>query len=122
VKAGFRVLTDIIPGSTFTTSMEEAFSSPMVLYDTDDFRIGNNSLSLEEMMLSEEYEKRQRPDLARCVRNGRKYHRLFEVLGHPMEITKINASTRAFLGEDFLPMPETLAQWKEWYRGRGETQ
>jgi len=105
---------NIVLCRAYTTTKEEAFASPNVFWESSAYLEGDNSLTLEEEMLIAEYERRDRLDLAECVRNGRKYHRLFDVLGQNINLVNINALTDSFLGEGQVDFPKTLEDWKFW--------
>ena len=58
-----------------------AFSSPCMLWPVGDFFDGSNRLSAEEMELAAILERRQRNDMARLIRNGRKMQRYLFPIG-----------------------------------------
>jgi hypothetical protein len=97
----------------YTTTKAEAFSAPDVFYESDAYIAGDNSLTIEENMLIEAYRQQGRDDLAECVINGKKYQRLFDVMGQAVELVNINAMTEAFLGGD-CELPKTMEEWKAW--------
>nr|XP_019004622.1 uncharacterized protein I203_02742 [Kwoniella mangroviensis CBS 8507]OCF68083.1 hypothetical protein I203_02742 [Kwoniella mangroviensis CBS 8507] len=103
----------------YTTSKEEAFSSPdtllpRVLSRTDDDHI----LTHREEALIQAYESLNRPDLAECVREGRKYSRLMRCLHHAWaSIHDIRAMRKGFkvdlvAGEAY-PTEESKEDWVE---------
>ncbi|KAK8000591.1 hypothetical protein PG990_013191 [Apiospora arundinis] len=59
-----------------TVSKEDAFSSPCMMWPVSAFYDGSNELAEDEVKFARMYEDRGRPDLARCVREGRKIQRL----------------------------------------------
>ncbi|WWC60589.1 uncharacterized protein I303_103163 [Kwoniella dejecticola CBS 10117] len=63
----------------YVTSKGEAFSSPYIFYDMQDYIRGSNELTKEEHMLMGCYERQNRPDLVDCVKNGRLYQRLTRI-------------------------------------------
>lgn len=64
----------------FTTTQAEAFAAPLALYQGSTFLAGDNSLTPDEQLLIKAYEERDRFDLADCVRGGKKYQRLLQVV------------------------------------------
>ncbi|WVO17988.1 hypothetical protein L204_105686 [Cryptococcus depauperatus] len=90
-----------------------AFAAPFCFPD-ENYAEGYNALGVREVTLIEAYRDLGRSDLADHVRNGRKYHRLFDVLFREyVTLTTLNALRRAFLG---LPdgrqgLPQTLKEW-----------
>jgi hypothetical protein len=106
----------------YTSPREEAFASPNVFWACEKYWQGDNSLSIEEYLLIDEYEKRGRPDLADCIRSGRKYNRLNHVLGSEFVLVRVNAMTEAFLGEEAGILPQTDIAWREWALGKFEGQ
>jgi hypothetical protein len=81
-------------------------------------------------MLCEEYERRARPDLADCVKKGRKYQRLEYVVGNvilfhyagskgePWLMGILNGMVDSFLGPKAGPLPEAAEEWVEWALAR----
>ncbi|WWC99070.1 hypothetical protein V866_005964 [Kwoniella sp. B9012] len=65
---------------SYTTTKYEAFISPSGYLPDEFFQGTNDSLSTLETALMEAYISFERPDLADCVKNGRKYHRLNDML------------------------------------------
>lgn len=53
--------------------MCEAFSTPSAFIDDDTLANGSNELNKLELMLIDEYTKLDRPDLARCVTEGKPF-------------------------------------------------
>ncbi|KAK4164677.1 hypothetical protein QBC43DRAFT_334221 [Cladorrhinum sp. PSN259] len=64
-----------------TTSKEEAFSSPCMMWPVAAFYDGSNELADEELLLARVFRERSREDLARCVLDGRKVQRFLFALG-----------------------------------------
>ncbi|KAL7419952.1 hypothetical protein Q5752_004915 [Cryptotrichosporon argae] len=65
--------------SSYTTCKGDAFSAPRSLrsdIDRAEFINGNNDMNPGEVLLANAYETLGRPDLAQCVRDGKKYQRL----------------------------------------------
>ncbi|KAK2051282.1 hypothetical protein LY76DRAFT_478974, partial [Colletotrichum caudatum] len=60
---------------------ELAFSSPCMMWPVGDFYDGKNNLAEEEVELACIFDSCGRGDLARCVRDGRRWQRLSFVLG-----------------------------------------
>jgi hypothetical protein len=104
----------------YTTTKAEAFAAPSVCWESEGYAAGDNNLSLEEKLLIAEYEKRGHHDLVECVRNGRKYHRLFDVLGEKVDLVSINAMTDAFLGGGQEGLPKSIEEWRIWALGKYE--
>jgi hypothetical protein len=110
--------TDI--SRTASTTKAAAFASPKWAYETDDYLNGDNSQTPEEDLLSEAYEHLGRSDLAECIRGGRRYHRLADILlhwdpclGEKRALGQLTGLTRAFEGED-KNLPTTLGDWVDW--------
>ena len=82
------------------TTKAEAFSAPKFTFGTPDQQDGDNSPSNEETLLVSAYERLNRPDLADCVRKGRIYNRLNNMIGYEPIVDELNALTRAAYGED----------------------
>jgi hypothetical protein len=109
---------------TATTTKAAAFAAPQWAYETEEVtHMGENSLTKEEILLAETYEQLERPDLAECVRGGRRYHRLDSILtlllpyhGEEMTLGHLTSLTRAFLGEE-TPLPDKLDDWIVWAKG-----
>jgi hypothetical protein len=105
---------------TASTTKAAAFAAPKWAYETDDYLNGDSSQTPEEDLLSEAYERVGRPDLADCIRGGRRYHRLADILlhwdpclGEKRALGQLTGLTRAFEGED-KDLPTTLVGWVEW--------
>jgi hypothetical protein len=105
---------------TASTTLAGAFAAPKWAYDTDDYIDGDNSQTPEEDLLCEAYVRLERPDLAECVRSGRRYQRLHDILffwypyfGEARTLGQLTGLTRAFEGED-KALPTTLLEWIEW--------
>ncbi len=64
-----------------TTSKEEAFSSPCMMWPIAAFYDGSNELADEELLLANIFRDNGRNDLAGYVINGRRVQRLFFALG-----------------------------------------
>ncbi|KAG6013426.1 hypothetical protein E4U54_006758 [Claviceps lovelessii] len=64
-----------------TTSRQEAFSSPCMMWPVAAFYDGSNELAEEELLLARVFRERGRHDLARCVLDGRKVQRFLFALG-----------------------------------------
>lgn len=70
----------VLISRSFITCKGDAFAAPMGFLDGR-FYAGDNTLTSFEAALAHVYEKDfGRPDLADCVRNGKKYQRLSECL------------------------------------------
>ncbi|WWC88162.1 uncharacterized protein L201_003067 [Kwoniella dendrophila CBS 6074] len=63
----------------YATSKGEAFASAYIFYDMVEYIRGDNSLTKEEKLLNDIYEKHDRKDLVECVKNGRLYQRLTRI-------------------------------------------
>ncbi|WWC60076.1 uncharacterized protein I303_102639 [Kwoniella dejecticola CBS 10117] len=107
----------------YTTNKQEAFAAPNGFVPPEYHEGKNDSLSDREIALINAYESLQRPDLAECVKNGRKYHRLVDLLRHNIiNIGVINALERSFLNlpDTHTGQPSTMENWidakKEEYR------
>nr|XP_019050146.1 hypothetical protein I302_00567 [Kwoniella bestiolae CBS 10118]OCF29076.1 hypothetical protein I302_00567 [Kwoniella bestiolae CBS 10118] len=107
----------------YTTNKEEAFAAPNGFVPAEYKEGKNDILSTREFALIDAYTSHGRLDLANCVRNGRKYHRLIDFLRHDeYNIKIINALERAFLDlpDDHVGQPESMEEWlgvmKEKYR------
>ncbi|KAI0398391.1 hypothetical protein F5Y17DRAFT_410287 [Xylariaceae sp. FL0594] len=71
---------------SYTAPAEHAFNSPIALLPIGDFYAGVNSISDDESLFARLLEeKKGRPDLAQCVRNGRVQHRFDFCCGHSLE-------------------------------------
>ncbi|KAG6183019.1 hypothetical protein E4U27_001531 [Claviceps purpurea] len=64
-----------------TAPMEQAFSSPQMMWPINAFYNGSNELAEEELLLARVFRERGREDLASCVLHGRKVQRLLFALG-----------------------------------------
>lgn len=62
-------------------SKEYAFSAPPMLWPQEKFHNGDNDLSAEEHEFADAFQRRDRPDMADLVRNGRKLQRFLYSLG-----------------------------------------
>jgi len=97
-----------------------AFAAPKWAYETEDYLNGDNSQTPEEDLLCEAYIRLDRPDLAQCVRGGRRYQRLHNILskwdpyyGEAEALGQLTSLTRAFEGEHS-KFPDTLPNWIQW--------
>lgn len=54
--------------------------APMWIYESEDYVSGDNRFTIEEEILCGAYETRGRPDLAHCVKAGRRYQRLQQII------------------------------------------
>ncbi|WWC99081.1 hypothetical protein V866_005975 [Kwoniella sp. B9012] len=100
----------------YTTNKEEAFAAPNGFVPAEYKKGKNDILSTREEALIEAYLSHGRPDLAECVRKGRKYHRLIDFLRHDVhEVEIINALERTFLclPDDHTAQSATLEDWLE---------
>jgi len=98
----------------YVTTKAEAFTTPSALYfGKPNFRDGINGLTLDVELLIEAYDRLGRPDLAECVRRGRKYQRMNEVLGGRPDLAQLNGLSEAFLGDKAGEPSKTLDAWKE---------
>jgi hypothetical protein len=77
----------------------------------DEFFSGSNNLSLEELTLVEAYETLDRPDLAACVRAGKKYQRLDMAINSAPDLLMLLATREAFTGERGLGEITTIEDW-----------
>ncbi|KAK7985614.1 hypothetical protein PG988_003236 [Apiospora saccharicola] len=59
-----------------TVPKEEAFASPCMLWPVGDFYDGSSDLAADEVKLARLFDERDRPDLTRCVLDGRRIQRL----------------------------------------------
>lgn len=82
--------------------------------------MGDNAFLKEEELLCAAYEKRGRTDLADCVRSGRKYHRLQQII-YDQRLFQFDDNERilgAFNGlteamtESREPVSSTLEEWQ----------
>ncbi|WVQ83591.1 hypothetical protein IAT38_005732 [Cryptococcus sp. DSM 104549] len=102
------------------TSKGAAFAAPFCFPD-DNYSEGSNALGMRELGLIEAYRELGRTDLGEFVRQGRKYHRLFDVLfRETVTLTTLNAMRRAFLGlpDGKAGLPQTLKEWIHVAKGR----
>ncbi|GAB0139166.1 hypothetical protein EsDP_00007379 [Epichloe bromicola] len=81
VNADFEIVGIIDWEWCSTTSREEAFSSPCMMWPVAAFYNGSNELAEEELLLAHVFRERGREDLACCVLDGRKVQRLLFALG-----------------------------------------
>ncbi|WVF66851.1 hypothetical protein IAT40_001593 [Kwoniella sp. CBS 6097] len=98
----------------YTTNKEDAFCSPIGWVHKDFLNGKNDQLSSPEQALVQAYVDQGRLDLAECVRNGRKYHRLTGFMRDmTTNIQTLNATRRAFLGQpdDHPGQPNTREEW-----------
>ena len=73
---------------------------------------GDNARSENEELLIETYGTLSRPDLADCVRGGRKYHRLKGVFeGCELRVGELIRLRKAFLGEEAGSKAGTFEAW-----------
>lgn len=83
---------------------------------------GSNELGIREKTLIEAYESLGRPDLADCIRHGKKYQRLQLLrFGHGgASWQQMVATRRAFLGlpDDAPGMPATEEEWRAMVIGK----
>jgi hypothetical protein len=101
---------------SFITSKGDAFAAPFGFPDAYAFENGDLSLSEYELALSNAYSSLGRPDLAECVKRGKKYQYLFMLLyGESTTIAMLNGMRRAFLGQDstIVEEPGTMEEWVE---------
>ncbi|WWC87647.1 uncharacterized protein L201_002537 [Kwoniella dendrophila CBS 6074] len=104
----------------YTTSKAEAFSAPTSLIpsrlsETSD----DDNLSDREMALAEAYSSLGRPDLAKYVREGRKYSRLIKSIHHSWaSVEDFVAMRKAFLGisNDEYALFKTRDKWMEYMK------
>lgn len=111
---------------TGTTTKAAAFASPKWAHNTDAWTAGDNSFTPEEEFLCEAYQNQGRPDLADCVRGGRRYQRLDHLLfnwvpywGEKEAVGSLNALRKAFIDDD-THLPKTLPEWVKWAKGMQE--
>ncbi|KAG6106677.1 hypothetical protein E4U31_000660 [Claviceps sp. LM219 group G6] len=105
-----------------TTSREEAFSSPCMMWPVGAFHDGSNELAEEELLLARVFGERGREDLASCVLHGRKIQRFLFVLhdGVAQLDEKTFASLfvglkRAFDGQDIKTDGQGVEdEWEVW--------
>ncbi|WWD08804.1 hypothetical protein V865_006917 [Kwoniella europaea PYCC6329] len=100
----------------YTTNKEEAFAAPNGFVSAEYIKGKNDQLSPREHAMIDAYISRGRPDLAECVRKGRKYHRLVDLFrDNVINISNINALERAFLDlpDDYVGQSQTIEQWVE---------
>jgi hypothetical protein len=116
----------LISFRTASTTKAAAFATPKWAYETDDYLNGDNSQTAEEDLLSEAYEHLGRPDLAACIRGGRRYHRLADILfhwqpyyGEAQALGQLTGLTRAFEG-GVQDLPTTLGDWIEWAKDKNK--
>nr|XP_031859377.1 uncharacterized protein CI109_005218 [Kwoniella shandongensis]KAA5526449.1 hypothetical protein CI109_005218 [Kwoniella shandongensis] len=99
----------------YVTTKSEAFATPLGLYHSVSFYNGSNTLTVEENLLIQAHETNNRPDLAHCVRNGRRYQRLKDAMRYDrpegIRLGTINALREAFLGKEAGTGYESLFEW-----------
>lgn len=105
---------------TASTTKAAAFAAPKWAYETENYLNGDNSQTPEEGLLCEAYDRLGRPDLAGCVRGGRRYQRLHNILfhwnpyfGEDEAVGQLTGLTRAFEGED-IELPASSSDWIDW--------
>ncbi|KAG6004502.1 hypothetical protein E4U43_000726 [Claviceps pusilla] len=81
VNADFDIVAIIDWECCSTTSRQEAFSSPCMMWPVAAFYDGSNELAQEELLLARVFRERGRDDLAHCVLNSRKVQRFLFGLG-----------------------------------------
>ncbi|KAK6907106.1 hypothetical protein I203_101095 [Kwoniella mangroviensis CBS 8507] len=82
---------------SYTTTKFEAFIAPAGYLPDEFFRGTNDSLSTLEVALMEAHISFDRPDLTDCVKKGRKYHRLNDMLKWMMFVpAHLDGMYRAF--------------------------
>ncbi|KAI9147406.1 Protein kinase-like domain protein [Paramyrothecium foliicola] len=81
VNANFEIVGIIDWEWCSTTSKQEAFSSPCMMWPVAAFYDGSNELAEEEILLARVFRESGREDLACCVLDGRKVQRLLFALG-----------------------------------------
>lgn len=59
------------------------------------------------------YEQLNRPDLAACVKGGRIYQRLSDILEREIKLPNLNGLGDAFLGNRYTSAG-TMEEWREW--------
>ena len=98
----------------FVTTKAHAFAAPIGFYDNDQYQEGKNHLALEEQLLVMAYDRLGFPDLADCVKNGRIYQRLGDVIGETgVEVAHLNAlNAVTTVGRGVAPS-ETIEDWCE---------
>ncbi|KAG5970790.1 hypothetical protein E4U56_007260 [Claviceps arundinis] len=105
-----------------TTSREEAFSSPCMMWPVGAFHDGSNELAEEELLLARVFREKGREDLASCVLRGRKIQRFLFALhdGVAQLDEKTFASLfvglkRAFDGQDVKTDAQAVEdEWEVW--------
>ncbi|KAG5956439.1 hypothetical protein E4U57_002628 [Claviceps arundinis] len=105
-----------------TTSREEAFSSPCMMWPVGAFHDGSNELAEEELLLARVFREKGREDLASCVLRGRKIQRFLFALhdGVAQLDEKTFASLfvglkRAFDGRDVKTDAQAVEdEWEVW--------
>ncbi|KAK3185503.1 hypothetical protein K4F52_005814 [Lecanicillium sp. MT-2017a] len=81
-----------------TTSKEEAFSSPCMMWPVADFYDGSNELAHEELLLASVFREKGRDDLAGYVLNGQRVQRLLFALGPSGAAEDKKTFARLFMG------------------------
>lgn len=98
----------------FLTCKGEAFAGPRCLLNPD-YYLGSNELTAWELSLANAYEDLGRGDLAECVRRGKKFQRLRDLLEFDIqEVEHLHALYRAFVESDLTSAdtePQTVAEW-----------
>lgn len=90
------------------------------MFETEEFETGENSLSKEEELLCKAYQAHGRDDLAECVKTGRIYQRLHDIvkdggwseLPNDRLIGVLNGLTSAMSGVALKSLPSTVPQWQ----------
>ncbi|KAK8853366.1 hypothetical protein IAR55_004070 [Kwoniella newhampshirensis] len=99
----------------YTTSKAEAFAAPCAFSSAAEYyQKGTTALSnLEEMLISE-YVRLDRPDLAKCVRKGKKFQFLNDMVGEEPNRVLMDGLRECF-GRKRMGF-ESEAEWEEWGR------
>ncbi|WVQ81569.1 hypothetical protein IAT38_003693 [Cryptococcus sp. DSM 104549] len=100
----------------FVTTKAEAFSGNTSLLSSSKWRNGDNSLTSEELQLVDAFTRFGRPDLADCLRNGRLYHRINDILDFRSwnpSLPGINATREALLRDKVGPSVTSMAAWRK---------
>lgn len=95
----------------YTTCKAEAFSTPIALIDYELFyTLDTYKIRGQELLFIEELERQGRPDLADCVRNGRKFQHLNRLIGWLPDIFDVRMMMEGFTGDR--GPEETISEWK----------
>ena len=86
-----------------------SLAAPLGLVDVTSYFDGNNQLARGEIALAEVYDGLGRPDLAECVRGGKKYQRLFGSMASAPQLKELQALRNAFTGE--IGKAESMEDW-----------